>query len=210
MESVELVYPWDLHWCEAQSWTSPVLHSSFISMSMSINPTFACFSGPQIGMLHRQRLCLQWGLSPRHLCRCLFSDQVWSQCPLWKPSPFSAVYLPSRIHRKSTACMQSLWVITSSKQTSLNVYSLPQVFCMIFPSLLSFSWLTHCPSGFCWMWVKWRLSRLHILQKQKMHQSMCCWQTLCPKCSLQGCQSQPSVYLSKWIYWITTYKVHPT
>ena len=179
-------------------------------MSMCVNPTFACFSGCQIGMLFRQRLCLQWGLSPRHLSRCLFSDQVRSQCPVWKPSPFSSVYLPSRIHRKSTTCMQSLWVLSSWKPKCFNFYSLHQSSAWFFPSLLSFSWLTHCSSGVCWMWIKWRLSRLHILQKQKMHQSMCCRQALCPKCSLQGCQSQPSVHLSKWVYWVASHKMYTT
>ena len=182
METVKLVYQWNLHWCETWGQADPLFHSSFFSMSMSINLTFACFSGSQIGMLLRQRLCLQWGLSPRHLRWCLFSDQVWSQCPLWEPPPFSPVYLPSRIHRKSTACLQSLWVLFLPKAKKSQFFdTVSPFFCMIFPSLLSFSWFTHCSSGVCGMWIKWRLSRLHILQKQKMHQSMCCWQTLCSK-----------------------------
>ena len=144
-------------------------------MSMCVNPTFACFSGCQIGMLFRQRLCLQWGLSPRHLSRCLFSDQVRSQCPVWKPSPFSSVYLPSRIHRKSTTCMQSLWVFSFLKHKCHFIFNLLHDI----SSFLSFSWFSHRPRVDCWMWIKRRLSWLHILQKQKMHQSMCCRQALC-------------------------------
>ena len=94
-------------------------------MSMFLNVPFACFSGTQTGMLLRQRLCLQWGLSPRHLCWCLFSDQMWSQCKMREPSPLSTVYLPSRIHRKSTACMQSLWVLFSNWNTVIYIFQRP-------------------------------------------------------------------------------------
>ena len=37
METVKLVYPWNLDWCETQCPRGPVLHSSFLRMSMSLN-----------------------------------------------------------------------------------------------------------------------------------------------------------------------------
>ena len=61
-------------------------------------------------MLLRQWLCLQWSVSPRHLCWCLFSDQMWSQCQMWKSPTFRTVYMPLWIHRKSSNCMLKMWV----------------------------------------------------------------------------------------------------